>query len=48
VVEYEVQRVFLRLAFEHKLLSKRQFEFGSARLDEIGRLLRGWHRQQRV
>lgn len=46
VVEYEVQRVFLRLAFEHKLLSKRQFEYGSAQLDEIGRLLRGWHRQQ--
>ena len=44
VVEYEVQRVFLRLAFEHKLLSKRQFEFGSAKLDEIGRLLRGWAR----
>lgn len=42
VVEQEIQRVFLRLAFEHKLLSKRQFEFGSAKLDEIGRLLRGW------
>ncbi|PIZ62902.1 hypothetical protein COY17_01620 [Candidatus Saccharibacteria bacterium CG_4_10_14_0_2_um_filter_52_9] len=42
VVEYEVQRVFLRLAFEHKLLSPRQFAYGSAKLDEIGRLLRGW------
>ena len=45
IIEHEIQRVFLRLAFEHKLLSKRQFEFGSAKLDEIGRLLHGWHRQ---
>lgn len=45
LVEHEIQRVFLRLAFEHKLLSPRQFEYGSAKLDEIGRLLRGWHKQ---
>lgn len=42
IIEYEIQRVFLRLAFEDKLLSKRQFEFGSMKLDEISRLLHGW------
>lgn len=46
LVEHEIQRVFLRLAFEHKLLSPRQFAYGSAKLDEIGRLLHGWLRQQ--
>ena len=45
LVEYEIQRVFVRLAFEYKLLSPRQFEFASGKLDEIGRLLRGWKRQ---
>ena len=46
IVEYEVQRIFLRLAFEYKLLNKRQFEFGSNKLDEIGKLLHGWRHQQ--
>jgi len=46
LVEYEIQRVFVRLAFEYKLLSPRQFEFASGKLDEIGRLLRGWLKQQ--
>lgn len=45
LIEYEVQRVYLRLAFEYKLINKRQFEFASGKLDEIGRLLRGWKRQ---
>lgn len=42
LVEHELQRVYVRLAFEYKLLSKRQFEFANLRLDEIARLLRGW------
>jgi hypothetical protein len=44
LVEYEIQRVYLRLAFEHKLVTKRQFEFASKRLEEIAKLLRGWVR----
>ena len=47
LVEYEVQRVYLRLAFEYKLVTKRQFEFASNLLDEIARLLRGWARHHR-
>lgn len=48
LIEYEVQRVYLRLAFEYKLINKRQFEFASGLLDEIARLLRGWRKQQTV
>lgn len=44
IVEYEVQRIYLRLAFEYKLISPRQFEFASARLEEIAKLLHGWLR----
>lgn len=46
LVEYEIQRVFVRLAFEYKLLSSRQFEFASGKLDEIGKLLRGWKKSE--
>ncbi|HVV25847.1 MAG TPA: four helix bundle protein [Candidatus Saccharimonadales bacterium] len=46
IVEYEVQRIYLRLAFEYRCLSERQFAYGSGRLDEIGRLLRGWARKK--
>ncbi len=42
IEEHEVQRIFLRLAFEYKLINSRQFGFAASRLDEIGRLLRGW------
>lgn len=42
VIEYETQRIFLRLAFEYKALSERQYLYGSGLLDVIGRLLRGW------
>ena len=48
IVEQEVQRLFLRLAHDYKLLSPRQFEYGSAKLDEIGRLLRGWKKQTKA
>lgn len=42
IVECEVQRLYLRLAFEYHCLSERQFVHASGRLDEILRLLRGW------
>lgn len=47
VVEYETQRIFIRLGFEYKLLSERQFEYASKLLDEIGRLLRGWQKSMK-
>lgn len=46
LTEYEIQRLYLRLAFDYRLLSRPQFEFASEKLDEIGRLLRGWRRAQ--
>lgn len=42
VTEYEVQRLLLRLAFDYKVVSSRQFTYASERLEEIARLLRGW------
>lgn len=45
IVEYETQRIFLRLAFEYKVISARQFEHASGRLSEIGRLLVGWRQK---
>lgn len=45
IIEFETQRVFLRLAREYKALSERQFAYAAGRLDEIGRLLRGWHKR---
>ena len=45
LVDYELIRVYLRLSFEYKLINKRQFTFSSKKLDEIGRLLRGWKRK---
>jgi hypothetical protein len=46
IVEYEVQRMYLRLAFEYKLINKRQFDFASSKLEEIARLLRGWQKSR--
>lgn len=45
VIEYEVQRVLVRLSYDYKLISPRQFEYASSKLDEIIRLLRGWRKQ---
>lgn len=42
LVTCEVERVYVRLAFEYRLLSPRQFAFAAEKLEEIGRLLRGW------
>lgn len=44
VVEFEVQRVYLRLAFDYKLINSRQLTHASGHLDEIARLLRGWRK----
>ncbi len=42
IVECEVQRLYLRLAYEYHCLNERQFKYASGKLDEIMRLLRGW------
>ncbi len=46
-VEYEVLRVHLRLAFDYRLLSERQFEHSSNLLNEIARLLRDWQKSSK-
>ncbi len=38
ITEYEIQRIFIRLAIDYKLLSDKQFTFASSRLEEIARL----------
>lgn len=45
IIEYEVQRIYLRLAYEYKLVNKRQFDFASDKLEEIARLLRAWQKK---
>ncbi len=40
-------RVLLRLAFERQYLDRRGFEHVALKLDEAGRMLGGWLKQQR-
>ncbi len=41
----EKTRVWVRLSFELRFMSLKQYEFGSRMIDEIGRLLGGWHKK---
>ena len=41
-----LSRMLLRLSHEMKLINTKSYEFGSRSLDEIGRLLGGWIKQQ--
>jgi len=41
----EQSRIWLRLGFELKYASLKQYEFGARRLNEIGRLLGGWKKK---
>lgn len=41
-----LSRTLLRLSHEMKLINTQSYEFGSRSLDEIGRLLGGWIKQQ--
>ncbi|KAF0125766.1 MAG: hypothetical protein FD189_1947 [Elusimicrobia bacterium] len=41
----EKTRVWVRLGFELRFMSLKQYEFGSRRLDELGRLLGGWNKK---
>lgn len=42
IVEYEVQRIYIRIAYEYRCISERQFIHANSLLGEIARLLRGW------
>ncbi len=41
-----LSRILLRLSHDMKLINTKSYEFGSRSLDEIGRLLGGWIKQQ--
>ena len=41
----EKSRIWLRLAFELRYLSLKQYEIGSRMADELGRLLGGWRKR---
>jgi hypothetical protein len=45
LVEFEVVKVFVRMAKDYHLLSITQYGFAAERLDEIGRLLSGWQKK---
>ena len=44
-VRYEIVKVLIRLSREFNLLSKKQYEFASKELIEMGKLLGGWRRK---
>ena len=44
----EMLRFLFRLSFELKYLNQRRYELAASRLDEIGRMVGGWLRQQRT
>jgi hypothetical protein len=43
-VEYETIKILVRLSKDFDLLSVKQYEFASVRLNEIGKLLGGWYK----
>ena len=43
----EMLRFLFRISFELKYLNQRRYEHAASRLDEIGRMVGGWLRQQR-
>ena len=45
LVHHETIKIFIRLSREFNLLSKRQYEFASIELLEIGKLLGGWYKR---
>jgi len=42
---FEVVKVFVRLSRDFRLLTVKQFEFSSGKLEEINRLLLGWQKK---
>lgn len=44
-VHYEIIKVLIRLGREFNLLSKKQYEFTSRELVEIGKMLGGWYKR---
>jgi hypothetical protein len=45
LVEFEVVKVFVRMAKDYHLLSIAQYGFAAEKLDEIERLLWGWQKK---
>mgnify|MGYP001561647281 CR=1 FL=1 len=45
VLVLEKLRIWLRLSFELRYISIRQYEHGSKMIDEAGRLLGGWNKK---
>jgi len=39
-------RVLLRICFELKVLSRKSYEYGSRSINEVGKMLGGWLKQQ--
>ena len=44
----ESLRILIRLSYEMKLLAVNSYEFAAREMDEIGKLLGGWLRQQKA
>jgi hypothetical protein len=47
-LKIEILRFLWRLSMELKYLSRRQYEFVSKQLNDIGRLIGGWIKQQKT
>ncbi len=45
LLAFEILKIWLRLGFEFRFMSLKQYEAGSRSLDEIGRLLGGWNKK---
>jgi hypothetical protein len=45
ILALEILRIWVRLGFELRFMSLKQYESGSRSLDEIGRLLGGWNKK---
>ncbi|MBW2345684.1 MAG: diversity-generating retroelement protein Avd [Deltaproteobacteria bacterium] len=46
-LKIELLRFLFRLSFDMKYLSKNRYEYASVHLDEVGKMVGGWIRQQR-
>ena len=45
IVSYEALRILIRVAQNFNVLNLRQYELAAQKLEEIGRLLGGWHKR---
>lgn len=45
IVELDKLRIFFRLSKDLQFISFEKYEYGSRLIDEIGRMLGGWHKK---